>query len=85
MLEDILADPLACGRKPGARGEYTTALSLASNRASKVRVLRSTGADDLAARNLQHLRADVETFISRRPSHPPRFASALRDIVTRED
>ncbi len=78
-LEDILADPLASGHRPGREGEWTLALSLASNRASKVNLLTTGGEDDLAERYDSALQFDVETFLQLRPNHPPRFAVALRE------
>ncbi len=78
-LEDILADPLAGGHRPGRAGEWTLALSLAYNRASKIDRLTSRGEDDLAERFATSLHADVETFLQLRLNHPPRFAVALRE------
>ena len=43
-LEDILADPLAGGHRPGREGEWTLALSLTANRASKVELLMTVNA-----------------------------------------
>ncbi len=66
------------GHRPGRAGEWTLALSLAANRASKVDLLTNGGEDDLAQRYDDELQFDVETFLQLRPNHPPRFAVALR-------
>lgn len=44
------------------RDEKTAALSVALNRASKVRLLRDTGADDLADKAAIRLRADIDSY-----------------------
>lgn len=76
-------DPLG-GELFGRNQRWTAALSIASNRASKIELLRDAGFKERASRYAVSLSEDVEAFLARYKrcgGCTPTFAKRLREQV----
>ena len=80
-IETGSASNLSLQYRPRDTTPWTVALSLAANRASKIRLLRADDTahcDEIADRYERSLRADVEAFLAKHDGrHPPCFRVAL--------